>query len=98
MKEESFQSLLSLFEVGIQPVTQICATHKRPQQRNMAIMGCIATPCEQGIDTRSQRGDKQQTTKTAMGKSHKESYENRYRCSHDDNTTPLLKKATSRQW
>ena len=68
MQKEVFQPLFGLLYVCIQPVVQVCAVQKAPQQSYIAVMGSVAAPGEQGIDTRCQRSNEQETAKIAVGK------------------------------
>ena len=49
MKKEISQILLSLLQVGIQPMAETGTTHKWSQQRYIAIMSGMATPGEKRI-------------------------------------------------
>src|SRR5262249_50712329 len=59
MKEKIFHILLSLLQIGIEPVPQVGTAQKGPQQCNIAVMPGIAAPCEKGIGSRSQGSDEQ---------------------------------------
>src|SRR5579859_5477396 len=95
--KEVFQVLLGLPHIGIQPVMQAGAAHKRPQQRNIAVVRRIAAPREQGIGGRRQRGDNQQAPQAAMRQADQQDDHDRDTRRDDHGAAPLFQEAAPRQ-
>src|SRR5258708_12096718 len=88
MEKEIFQVLFCLALVGIQPVTQAGTAHKWSQQSNIAIMSSIATPGNEGVGNRCERGDQDQPAKAAARKSNNQSNYHRNTPGNHTDTAP----------